>query len=426
MRSALRRARLFPGSVFYGWWVVLAALLAVAAQGGAYYSYAVLFKAFEVEFGWSRTAISGGVALELIIHGLGYICVGALIDRYGVRRIVAPLAVLLFIGYLLLSTMTALWQLFLYYGVIVGIAYSCGYGPLTSLVPRWFTKRRGLALGLVTAGFGLGAVVMPPLMSYLIWEFSWRTACIAIGSALLLAFGLATLVLRRDPAEKGLHPYGYRKSMPAQNQDDSTTSEIVAGAEQGIPLRKAITGSTIWVLFAIFFLYAVSSQLVTVHVVNYAIDMGIAAVQAATILSVMAACSIIGRLTMGAVSDRLGTRLSLFICMSLIAVAVLLMIAVRTTAQFYLVGMILGFGYGGELPLIPAFCAQAFGLIGIGAIVGLVTFGAAIGAGLGPLLAGYVFDMTGSYNYAFVFGGICAAGGALLCTRLKIQASFSP
>ena len=140
-----------PG-IFYGWWIVAAAFWAMVAHGGTYYSFGVFFKPIEMEFGWARAAISGAITLQMALHTATYVLTGALIDRYGPRRVMPPFAIILFIGYALLSQTTVLWQLYLFYGVLCGIGYGIGYGPLASMVARWFTRRRGLALGIATSG----------------------------------------------------------------------------------------------------------------------------------------------------------------------------------------------------------------------------------------------------------------------------------
>ena len=198
--------------IFYGWWIVAAAFLAMMAHAGTYYSFGVFFKPVQLELGWTRADVSWAIFLQQAFHGASYILVGALIDRHGPRKVIPPFAILLFIGYALVSQTSALWQLYFFYGVVVGIGYGIGYAPLASIVARWFYKRKGLALGIAAGGIGMGTIIMPPLLSFLILHFGWRVAFGITGLILLVVFVAAAFILRRDPYESGLTPYGHAEA----------------------------------------------------------------------------------------------------------------------------------------------------------------------------------------------------------------------
>lgn len=404
------------GGLFYGWLVVAAAFWAMIAIFGTYYSFGVFFKPMASELGWSRGATSGAIALMLVIHGASYILVGWLIDRYSPQKVIALFSSVSFLGYVLLSQTHALWQLYFFYGVVVAVGYGCGYAPFAVLVTRWFQERRGLALGIAAAGIGVGTIVVPPLASYLIHLVGWRGAFPIIGFLLWGLMLLASLVIRGYPREKGLQPYGYKE---ATQSGLGSTAVLRSARPEGLTLSQALVSPTMWQLCAVFAFFGVANQMVMFHIVNYATDIGIAPLAAAGVLSFIGIGSTGGRILMGAFSDRFGRQLTLALCLATLTVMTLLFTAMKDLGWLYFGGIIFGLSYGGAVPQQAALTGEIFGLRSLGVILGLAIFGATLGGAMGPVLAGYVFDVTTSYRYAFIGGAAMAALATTLAVLLR-------
>ncbi|MBI4266764.1 MAG: MFS transporter [Chloroflexi bacterium] len=420
---ALARARelvRFRG-IFYGWWIVAGVFLAMLVHTGTYYSFGVFFKPVQLEFDWTRADVSWAIFLQQVIHGASYILAGALVDRHGPRKIIPFFAVLMFAGYTLLSRTSTLWQLYLFYGVMVGVGAGMGFAPLMSIVARWFDKRKGLALGVALSGTAVGTITMPLVASYLILYTGWRTAFIAAGVIFLVIFLGIALVLRNDPRERGLVPYGYQEVHGPHPV--TIENNYASGHEGGVTLSAALLSRQAWIAIFAMGTFFFGEQMVMFHIVNYATDLGIGATSAASILSYIGIGSLAGRLMVGGLSDVVGTKRLLLVCFAGMGILLVFLVFISEMAWFGVFGVIFGLIYGGVVPLQAVLAFQLFGKRSLGAILGAVTFGTLIASALGPLLAGYIFDATQSYNYAFILAAILSGVAALLSLRLKLPGS---
>jgi len=206
-----QEVRQSPGSepkFFYGYIVVGAAFFTMVVIFGVYLAFGVFFKPVLTEFGWTRAMTSGAFSLSMVVHGLLGIVMGGLNDRFGPRIVMTLCGFLLGLGYLLMSQIGAVWQLYLFYGLIIGIGMGGSWVPLLSTVARWFATRRSMMTGIVVAGIGIGTLIVPPVANWLISTYDWRTSYIILGSIVLVVVVLAAQFLRRDPAQMGQVPYG--------------------------------------------------------------------------------------------------------------------------------------------------------------------------------------------------------------------------
>jgi len=377
---------------FYGYIVALAVFLIMLVNGGAFYSFGVFFKPVLLEFGWTRVVVSGAYSLCLLLIGLLSIVMGKLNDRFGPRLLVTGCGLFLGSGYLLMSQIGTIWQLYLFYGVIVAIGESAYLVPLLSTVARWFTRRRGLATGIVSSGIGVGIMIMPPVVSWLISTYGWRTSYIIVGLIVLTLSILGAQFLRRDPGQIGLSPYG----------EDEVKQEGLNLEAGGLSLQEAIRTRQLWLLCALSFSYYFCTATIMVHIVIHATGLGISALSAANILAVIGGASIAGRIIMGGAGDRIGNKLALIICFILILIALIWLMTTKEAWMFYPFAAILGLGYGGIVALKPPVTAELFGLSSHGVILGITFFSDCMGGVIGPVLAGRIFDITGSYQLAFL------------------------
>jgi MFS family permease len=388
----------------------------MSMQAGLMYSYGVFFKYLVADFGWTRAATSGVHSLFMVVHGGLAVGSGWLVDRIGPAKVMAGCAFIAGVGLALTSQVGALWQLYVTYGIIFGIGQSAGYITTTATTARWFIKRRGLALGIVTSGAGLGVLIIAPLAARLIDAFGWSMAYLVLAAATWTIVIPSALLLRRDPAEKGLKPYGLDEATRAL--DSGQKNEVDAG-ERGMAVEAAARYKQLWVLFSIYFLFNFCLQMVMVHLVNFATDMGIASLIAATFISIIGIGSFIGRLGMGTASDRIGADNALLICCIIMLSTLVLIIFAQELWMFYLFAIVFGFAYGGEVPQMPVLVGRFFGLRNVAVLVGVIVFGATIGGAIGAWVGGQVFDVTQSYQPAFTIAAVAGFFAIALTLMLK-------
>ena len=194
--------------LFYGYIIVAAAFLITLIMCGTLFTFGVFFKPILTEFGWTRAMTSGAFSLCILLFGLLGIGTGRLTDRFGPRVVMSGCGFFLGLGYLLMSQVSAIWQLYLFYGVMVGIGVSGSFVPLVSTVARWFAERRGMMTGIAVSGIGIGTMIMPLVANWLISSYGWRTSYIVVGITVLVLIILVAQFLRRDPGQMGQLPYG--------------------------------------------------------------------------------------------------------------------------------------------------------------------------------------------------------------------------
>jgi MFS family permease len=390
--------------VFYGWWVVLAS--AVGMFWGVpvtIYSFSVFFKPLMQQFHAGRTAISLGYTLHLIAGTATAPLIGWLIDRFGARRVI--LAGTALFGSILLANKAfsgSLSQFYLFL-MILGVGLH-GVGPIPygNVIAHWFDRHRGLALGLMMLGIGLGAIIVPSLAQQLIARFGWRDAYGILGRAvLLIPIPIVAVVIRERPQELGLLPDG-------DAWRDSTAENEVAA--QGLSARQAWSTGTFWLMACSFFLAGASVHACVIHLAAMLNDRGINAQTAALGSSFVGAAVLIGRVGTGYLLDRLfAPRIAAaFFGGAALGIAMLRMAAPLAFAGAFLVGL----GLGAEVDLIAYMTSRYFGLRAFGKVYSSVFAAFSLAAATGPLLMGAGFDRTGSYRgplLAFLFAAVVAA-----------------
>ena len=395
--------------LFYGYIIVGAAFFIVLVIFGATYTFGVFLKPLIAEFGSTRAETSGAYAMFFFMQGLFYMLGGRLSDRFGPRLVVTIGGLLLGLGYSLMSQISAIWQLYLFYGAIVGIGMGFGFIPLPSTIARWFVHRRSVMTGIVLSGVGVGTVIMPPVATQLISNYGWRTSYLIIGIIALVLIVVVAQFLRRDPRQTGCLPYGVSKAK----------EESLALAAKGISIGEAIHTKQFWMLCAIFFVFGLAQQVIFVHIVPHATDLRISALAAANILSVSGGLIIAGTIGVGSVADRIGNKLGMVIGFVALVIAFLLPRVAEGLWMLNLSAAIFGFAYGGLLALQAPIVAELFGLKAHGMLLGTVAFALMIGGAIGAFLGGRIFDVTGSYYLAFVICAAVSVIGLILTSLLR-------
>ena len=411
-------ATVVRSTFFYGWVIVVASTILLTMQAGIFYGFGVFFKPVAADFGWNRALTSGVHSVLMLSHGFFAAPMGWLADRFGPAKVMVFCGFAMGLGLMLTSQINALWQFYLTYGLVVGMGVSGVMPVTTGTTARWFAKRRGLALGIVSAGVGLGTLIIVPMTERLIAAFEWSTAYFILGIVSWIVMIVSAVFLRRDPEGMGYQAYGVQRPLTETNTDHSREISHVV-LDTGISSQAAARTRPLWLLFCTYFLFGFCVQMVMVHLVNYATDLGITPLVAATLLSVVGIGSMLGRLAMGAASDRIGSSNALAICCLVLGISLLWLIFVREIWMFYLFAIIFGFAYGGEVPQIAALVGQLFGLRSVAALVGVVLIGLSIGGALGSLMGGRIFDVTGSYQIAFTIAVVVSVAALILVLTLR-------
>jgi MFS family permease len=380
----------------YGWVVVAAAFTVLFVAYGVQYTFGVFFTALVEEYGWSRAGLSGVFSLYAAAYTLLGLVAGWLTDRWGPRSVVALGGVLLGVGLALSGAIQGLGGLYLTY-LVAAMGMSTAYVPCNATVARWFAQRRGLAVGLAMAGASAGTFACPPLAALLIAGLGWRRAYVVLGTAVLVAFVLLAGLLVRDPGRRGLAPYGAAggADAPAPPAPEPTAGTL--RGTLGHPSFACLLGVYAATWLGVFVPF--------VHMVPLARDLGLSAVVGASALAAVGAGSLAGRLGMGLVSDAVGRRPTLGAALALQALAFGGLARAGGAADLLAVAALYGFAYGAISALMPAVVADFYGPARAGSLVGVI-FGVAGPPGaLGPLVAGWLFDRTGTYAWAFALGG---------------------
>jgi MFS family permease len=363
----------------YAWAVVWACFGSLALIFGVSYSFAAFFASFAAEFAAQRA----DVALVFGLCGLIYFVLGVgggmLADRFGPRAVCMTGMACIAAGLLGTSLAQSMATVYLCYGAGIGIGIALVYTPSIACVQPWFTRRRGLAAGIASAGIGAGTLVVPLLASGAIAWLQWRDALRLMALAVLvLGMGCAAL-MRRAPV--ALAASG-AASLPLP----------------GHTLRQALRSPSFWWLYLGAVLAAPSMFVPFAHVSAAARDAGIDTAQAVGLVGLIGIGSLVGRFAIGALADRLGRTLTLVLMQGAMGASYLLWAGAASYPLFALFALCFGLSYGGIVSLLPALCMDFFGARAVASIIGMLYSGAALGNLLGPVLAGMVFDHTHSYK----------------------------
>lgn len=379
----------------YGWVIVIAAFLVMFITSGVNFSYGVFFLPLIGEFGWSRGLASAAVLAAGLTYGITMPFTGLMADRYGYKWVLVVSIGFLSAGLILSSQIHELWQLYIFDGIFVGLSLSASFAIPVSLVSLWFARRQGLALGAATLGISLGTAVIPLIITCLISAFGWRMSILIAGIAVAVICIPAALLMRR--------PHTGELQAAAPLNEVNTSNEMPAAqGPAGLSLSDALGTHQFWMLFSVFLFFLLGLGLVIVHIVPYAVDSGISPVQAATLLTIIGMAGIAGRLGSGIISDRIGVKPVVLFCQLALASLTLWIAFSRNTATFYTFAAIFGIVYSGFAVMLVRIARQIFGDRALGSVFGALMVADGIGTGAGPWLAGYIFDVTGSYQASFI------------------------
>ena len=371
--------------IFYGWVIVLVGIVVTCVGFGAMATLTVFLAPVADVMGWSRTGISTAALVNWLCMGAGAFLWGALSDRFGTRAVVLIGGILLGLGLVTASRASTLGQFQLLFGVVVGLAAGSFYTPMTATTARWFTRHRSLAVALVSAGLSVGSAVMAPLASWLITAYDWRWAMLVIGDLVWLVIIPAGLLVRNPPTPP-----------------TATASTPGARADVDMTVAQALRTPQFAALSLAYFACCAAHSGPIFHMVTNAIDHGITAMTATTVLSAASLASLSGKIICGLVADRVGAKRTLVAGLALQAVAVSLYLFTSGLSGFYAVALVFGFAYGGVMPPYAILVREYFGERIMGTAFGAVAFVSTLGMALGPWAGGWLYDTFGGYFWLFL------------------------
>uniref|UniRef100_A0A7J3ZK01 MFS transporter n=1 Tax=Fervidicoccus fontis TaxID=683846 RepID=A0A7J3ZK01_9CREN len=401
-----------------GRWVVILAGFLLNLMLGIVYAWSVFVKPLTQVFGWSVTVASLPYSIFLLVFAFLMPLAGKAQDRAGPRKVAMLGGALLGVGFLLsgfIEVIRSPYWLVLTYGVIAGAGCGLGYACPIPVARKWFPERPGLATGLVVMGFGLSALLFAPIERMLIKAYGVGSTFHILGAVLLIVAVLAASMLRNPPE-------GYVSRSPEQKV---TVAKSTEAKPEGIARRDLTSSEMVrdvrfYILWLSFFFMALAGLMVIGHIAPYAQEQGIDPLAAAFAVSALSALNALGRPGAGAISDRIGRAKTMFMLFLVQAITLIAFPHVAVSlATLYICAAIIGFNFGANFSLFPTATGDLFGIKHLGANYGLVFTSYGVGGLVGPIMAGYIFDVTGRYDLAFLAAGVLAFIAAFLSLTLR-------
>ena len=406
LRPARRR-----GEGFYGWWILsIASIINGYGAGVNFYGFSVFFNPMREEFGWSRAATAGVFSLSRLEGAPLGPLIGWLIDKVGSRKMMVVGLAITGAGFMSMYFIQSLWMFYLIYGVLIATGFSMGFFQAPqAMVANWFLRKRSRALAYLAIGAGIGGAVMVPVMGQFMGVAGWRWTAVAVGVLMWVPGIPLSLMLTHSPEDVGQVPDGPpapARSRAADNPEVAA-SAVMERTEAGEPeepeftVGQAVRTSSFWMLLlAMSFRSAILSSIV-VHQIAHLEDIGIARHTAESALGFMILLSIPGRALFGWMGDRVSKQYLLAVASVLQGIGIFILANATGLAYVWPFLLIYGLGYGGAIPLTQALRADLFGRRAFATIGGVIMPATTVGAVLGPIFAGYMYDATDSYRIAF-------------------------
>jgi MFS family permease len=406
------------GKVFYGWWMVFAsAALNVLAGGSFFYGFTVFFNPIRETFNWSATVTSVAFTFQRLESGLLGPVAGFLVDRAGPRKLMLAGWSAVGLGFILMSRMNGLWS---FYGTFLLISTGLSFGSfivVNTAIALWFNKKRSRALTITYVGYGVSGLLVP-LIALAIQEYDWRETLFWLGVILWVAGILCALLFRHRPEHFGLLPDGEikaedRSGVPLPSSGGRNT---IHSDSSGLTAREALKTPAFWLLGLVFLFQHLATSAVTVHIVPFLESVGISRTVGALVVTGVTLCSLIGRLGFGFLGDFTNKRYLIAISLTLQAVGLFVFAFIQANTVWLIILFLLtyGPGYGGPIPLRPALQADYFGTRSYGTIMGLMSTVSMAGGLFSPVLAGWIYDATQSYQIAWLLFGATTLPAILL------------
>ena len=401
--------------MFYGWVLAAVAFLVLMLSNGAImYSYSVVAVPMGLEFEASRLVMMLGVTLMTLCGGIVSPWFGSLVDRWSLKGMMLLGALGMSLGYVILSFTTASWQVPVVYGMFMMLGTNL-LGPLTTstLLARWFTKKRGMAMGIAAVGTSVGGFIFPPLIQSLIDHHEWRVALRYLGAGLFVCSVPAVLLVVNRPQDRGLHADG-----------EPMDPDFVAPNVAAVSFAELLKNRNFILIAVVMSLLFMTYTGVMSNMAPFAMGRGLSADEAALLISAIAVAGIVGKLIFGAVADKIDLRIGLAASMITVIVSMLVLISMTGYNALMLGAALLGLAAGGMLPVWGSILAVLFGAANYGRVMGMMNPLIMPLTLVGAPLAGFIFDIRGAYDGAFLLfaGGLCIGLALLLAIDMNKRA----
>ena len=400
-------------------WVIVVIIAGMQIVGSSIrMAFGVFIDPLQAQFGWSQGGIGFAYAICSMVSAVVAPWAGNLGDRFGAKKSMLVGIFVYLIGMLATAFVKDLWQFWLTYGVILGIAQAIFLVPLIPAAMIWFRRHLGLAMGLIMASWGIGPALATPLVAFMIQTFGWNVAFVSIGIASTLIMLALVSVFKNRPADVGGLAYGTFKGDPPLS--DKLPPAILLDEFKG-HMRKT---AAYWNMSSIHFLGCVGHAVILIWIIPMATSKGMSAIDASLIFTLFSAVSIVTRLTTPVLCERLGVRTVMTFFYILQGAPVLLLIFSSMDGVFLIFAVSFGVGYGGETGGFPILNRKYFGHAPMGGAHGFQMLGAGIGMALGGWVGGPVFDIFDSYNAAFAISVVASLAGAVSIILLENPAKL--
>ncbi len=394
--------------VFYGYWMLAIAFFCCFIHGGyGMYGFGLFVSHLQKDFDWSRGAIMTAFTICSLIGGFTHPITGRLVNRYGAGKVIAAGSLAMGLGFILLSRMNNIWNFYAGYAIIgVGLS-AIGTIPASYVVSNWFKKRRGMAIGVMSAGIGTGGFILARFIGgYLIPGVGWRTSYLVMALFVWLLIPLGLLLIKSKPADMGLYPDG----VPMDEANAGTKAKFAAS--EGFTLKMALYTSAFWLICLSFVASGFGHVGVVQSQVPYLEDIGFPLAADATALSSVALGSLFGKLFFGWLCDKIQAKYACAIGVGLELIATCIIINTNQTTPIttmWLYAIVMGLGMGSNVPTLSLLVSTNFGLTSYGVIYGMTSLAQSLGSAPGPSVAGYMYDATHTYHQAFIIFAIVTA-----------------
>ena len=396
--------------IFYGWWIALSsAVLNIFAGGTFFYGFTVFFNPIRDTFGWTAATTSVAFVFQRLEGGVLGPIVGFLVDKVGPRKLMLPGWIIVGLGFLLMSRINSLWA---FYSSFLVIATGFSFGTfvvINTVIANWFTRRISRAMTLMYVGFGASGLLVP-LLAWLINHYGWRTSLVMAGVTIWLVGLPLSALMRHRPEQYGYLPDGDTRVVirqPAHIPGTPSSGEM-AGLGLDSPAisftaKAALKTRTFWLMAFVFFFQHIGTSAIAVHIVPYLESVNVPTAMAAMAVPGMTLSSLIGRIGFGFLGDFTSKRYLIAIALALQTIGIIIFSFVNMGRAWLIIPflVIYGSGYGGPIPLRPALQADYFGARNFGTIMGLMLIVSMMGGLASPVIAGWFFDTTGSYQQAW-------------------------
>lgn len=404
--------------IFYGWYILAACFVILFLTTGVRYTIGVVFKPLITEFGWDRGLVSLGFFINMTIYSFSIIIAGRAYDRYGPKWVIIISNVFLSTGFMSLAFIGSFRGFFIFYGIVAALGMGGTTVPLFAvLTSKWFEKGRGLAVSLGLTGSCVGQFVLVPVFTILVLRYGWRISYFFMGLVMLIIITtLAFLVIKGDPHDLGLKPWGHTNEVKLRKEGDKKPAALES---RDLGLTDAMKTYSFWLFVAFMFICGSGDFMVTTHLIPMVTDYNIPVTTAGNMLAWLGLMSLPGILIAGPLSDKIGTKIPIFLTFLLRFVLFILILKYQNLVSFYIFACAFGFTLLITAPLNAILVGRLYGFSHIGLISGFITTIHHLGGGFLAYVAGEVFDRTGSYRLIFILSAVMVLIAALCTVLIK-------